>query len=91
MPEQGGLAGTGWTQYNDGGIRYLVEYLVQALELFAGLPARPLCLLALIQQQGQLDKAFVQRIAFIRPAVAAGLIIAPVERPVGFGGKLRRA
>lgn len=69
----------------------MLKHRRQALEGLAGLPALPLRIFALVDEEREVDEALIERIALIRPATDAGLEIVSKSRPVGVGGKFRRA
>lgn len=91
MPEQRGLATAGSAEDDNGGFRHMLQHRLQALEGLAGLPALSLNIFALVDEEREVDETLIERIALIRPAVDAGLEIVPKSRPVGVGGKIRRA
>ncbi len=89
--EQRALARSRRPEQHQGRVGYCRQHFAQILEL-AGLrrPAGSLRFFALIEQQGQMDKALVQRVAGLRPAIDAGLVIAPEGRPAGSGVGVRQ-
>lgn len=92
MPQQRALARARRSQQHQRRVGRCRQRLAQIPER-AGLrrPARALRLLALVEQQGQVDEAFVQRVARLRPAVDARFAIAPEGRPAGGDAGVRRA
>jgi hypothetical protein len=85
------LATAGSAEDDNGGFRHMRKHRLQALERLAGLPALPLRIFALVDQEREIDETLIERITLIRPAVDAGLEIVPKSRPVGVGSNCRRA
>ena len=76
MPQQRAFSRSRWSQKHDGLLRCPVQDLTEILEFLTGrLPTRALGVFALIHQEGQLNESCVQRIARVRPAPEAFLII----------------